>query len=118
EPNPESASTVCRADAGECDVEERCDGEGRCPADSFEPSATSCGDPSDTVCDNPDTCDGHGKCELNPEPASTVCREDAGECDVEERCDGEGSCPSDSFEPSGAQCGSQSDTVCDNADTW
>ena len=48
----EPVTTECRADAGECDVAETCDGAGACPADSFEPSGTTCGDPSDTDTQN------------------------------------------------------------------
>jgi hypothetical protein len=117
ETNPEPATTVCRQDVGDCDVEEKCDGAGACPLDSFEPAGTSCGSAGDTVCDNPDTCNGEGACSANPEPVTTVCRRDAGECDVEERCDGAGECPSDKFEPVGTACGSEGDTVCDNPDT-
>ena len=55
--NYEPSTTECRADAGECDVAESCDGVGNCPVDGFEPSGTPCGSGADTVCDNPDTCD-------------------------------------------------------------
>jgi hypothetical protein len=58
---------VCRADAGECDVAEHCDGAGACPADSFEPAGFACGSNSDTVCDNPDTCNATGACQVNNE---------------------------------------------------
>jgi len=107
-----SATTVeCRAAAGECDVAEYCDGAGSCPADSFEPSGTACGDPSDTVCNNPDTCDGAGNCLANNEPNTLECRASAGECDVAENCDGAGSCPPDAFEPSTTPC-TADDNVC------
>jgi len=113
-----SSSTVCRADAGACDVAETCTGAGAaCPADSFEPAGTACGSASDTVCDNPDTCNASGACQANNEPATTVCRADAGDCDVEEKCDGAGSCPANAFEPAGTACGSPTDTDCDNPDT-
>src|SRR3989304_3438046 len=101
----EPTTTLCRADAGACDVAEFCDGAGSCPADSFELSGTSCGSASDTVCDNPDTCDGAGACDANNEPGTTLCRADAGECDVAEICAGAGSCPADGFELSGTSSG-------------
>jgi hypothetical protein len=52
--------TVCRAVAGDCDVEERC-----------VAGSTAC--PTDTV-----------------DPAGTACRVASGACDIEERCDGGG----------------------------
>ena len=56
---------MCRADAGECDVAELCDGAGACPADGFEVSGTLCGNPGDGICDLQDTCDGFGVCADN-----------------------------------------------------
>jgi len=118
QPNNEPTTTVCRADAGDCDVAENCDGAGSCPADGFEPAGTQCGDTTDTVCDNPDTCNATGQCANdNNEPTTTVCRADTGDCDVAENCDGAGSCPADGFEPPGTACGSSTDTACDNPDT-
>jgi hypothetical protein len=114
--NNESTSVTCRADAGECDVAETCDGLGSCPADTLEPNGTACGDGTDTICDNADTCSG-GTCVDNNEPSSVTCRADAGECDVAETCDGNGACPSDTLEPNGTACGDGTDTICDNADT-
>jgi hypothetical protein len=96
---------LCREDAGECDVPEYCDAAGACPANGFEPTGTACGDPSDTICDDPDTCDSTGACQVNHEPITTLCREDAGECDLEEYCDGAGSCPADTFEDCTEWCG-------------
>jgi hypothetical protein len=59
--------TSCRADTGQCDLEETCLA-GVCPADAFEAPGFPCGDGSDTVCDNPDTCDGANNCQVNNEP--------------------------------------------------
>ena len=115
--NNEPATTECRAAADDCDVAEFCDGNGGCPADDFVSAGTACGDQSDGLCDDPDTCDGAGNCESNNEPATVVCRADAGECDVAEFCDGVGNCPADQFESAGTACGNQSDGVCDNPDT-
>ena len=114
--NNEPATTVCRADAGECDVAEHCNGAGACPADAFEAAGTACGSTADTTCDNPDACNATGACLSNLEPATTICRADAGECDVAERCDGAGACPADAFEAAGTACGSTADTTCDNPD--
>jgi hypothetical protein len=115
--NHEPTTTECRADAGDCDVAESCDGAGACPADAFEPAGTSCGSASDMVCDNPDTCDASGACLVNYEPTTTECRADAGDCDVAENCDGAGACPADAFEPAATACGDATDTVCDNPDS-
>jgi hypothetical protein len=114
-PNHEPGTTVCREDAGQCDVAETCDGAGSCPDDAFEPAGTACGDGSDTVCDNPDSCDGSGQCLPNYEPNTTVCREDAGQCDVAELCDGNGSCPEQAYEPDGTPC--DDGQVCTGPDT-
>ncbi|HEX2880406.1 MAG TPA: hypothetical protein VHO25_12815, partial [Polyangiaceae bacterium] len=118
--NPEPITTSCRA-AGTnvdtaCDVAEFCNGTGSCPADLFKPAASACGDSSDTVCDNPDTCNALGFCQVNNEPSTTVCRGDAGQCDVQETCDGSGSCPADTYEPSGTNCGTGPE-ACSDQDT-
>jgi hypothetical protein len=115
--NNEPTSVTCRADAGECDVPESCDGAGSCPADGFEPGGTSCGDATDVLCDHADTCNGTGACQDNVEPITTTCRAEVSECDAPETCDGAGSCPADAFDSAGTACGSSSDTECDNPDT-
>jgi len=91
QPNNEPTTTVCRADAGDCDVPENCDGAGSCPADSFEPAGTQCGDTTDTACDNPDTCNATGQCaNANNEPNGTSCA-DGTVCNGTEVC-GNGTC--------------------------
>jgi hypothetical protein len=109
----ESTATECRAEAGECDVAELCDGAGVCPADGFEPPGTSCGDPGSTTCDNPDSCDAAGTCLVNYEPATTVCRADAGVCDVADNCDGAGACDADAKLTTECRAGS----ICDVAES-
>jgi len=101
---------VCREAAGDCDIAETCQG-GECPADVFEAVGTACGDSTDDVCTNPNTCDGNGVCQDNHEPTTTVCRDDAGECDVAEYCDGAGNCPADVYQQDDTPC--DNDTVCD-----
>src|SRR5439155_22762545 len=61
-----NAGAVCRAAAGDCDVDETCTGTSTaCPPDDFT-------------------------------PATTVCRASAGECDPAEHCTGtSASCPAD-----------------------
>jgi RHS repeat-associated protein len=70
-----TAGTVCRAQAGSCDVAETCNGTSfACPADTFQPS-------------------------------TYVCRAAAGECDAAETCTGtSATCPSDSKKPVGTPC--------------
>ena len=69
------STTVCRAQAGVCDLAEHCTGtSATCPADSFL-------------------------------PASTVCRASAGECDLQENCPGNGrNCPADAKKSAGTAC--------------
>lgn len=46
-----SASTVCRASTGICDVEETCTGSsGSCPADEYLPNGQSCGNTTGLAC--------------------------------------------------------------------
>jgi len=140
------AATLCRPSAGECDVDDYCDGVDSTCADEFASPTTACGSPADDECTDPDTCDGAGTCLANHAAASTPCtddgqvctsdacdgagacvhpagnagtecRADGGECDVAEACDGlNPSCPPDGFEPANAACGSPDDTECTEPD--
>jgi hypothetical protein len=116
-----NGGTVCRSGAGECDVEETCDGlSTTCPTDTFEPSGAPCTDDGE-VC-TADQCDGAGTCAHPAGNSGTVCRTDAGECDVEETCDGVSTtCPADAFEPSGTTCADDGEVCtadqCDGAGT-
>jgi cysteine-rich repeat protein len=86
----ESAGTVCRASAGDCDIPETCTGSSEgCPADAYEPATTECR-VSAGVCDIAETCTGTGAdCPADAfEPATTECREAAGVCDAPDYCDG------------------------------
>jgi len=87
----------------DCDNPDTCSS-GVC-VDNYEAVGFACGDQGDTVCDDPNTCDGSGSCSDNYEPATTVCRVDAGDCDVAEYCTGSSAdCPSDVFEPDDIAC--------------
>jgi len=58
-------------------------------------------------------CNASSSCELTFNLSSTICRADAGECDVAEYCTGNAStCPSNGFEPEGTSCSSGE---CDSA---
>lgn len=75
------AGTTCRADAGDCDVEETCDGAlGSCPADDFEPAGTTCTDDGDACTD--DECDGAGLCDHPDKPDTDA----DGTCDEQDVC--------------------------------
>ncbi len=114
-PNTEPMTTECRADAGDCDVPELCDGAGNCPADAFEAVSKACGDQTNNECNNPNHCSGtDNTCVNEVEPATTECRADAGDCDVPELCDGAGNCPADAFEAVSKACGDQTNNECNN----
>ncbi len=71
---PATAGTLCRASAGICDVEERCDGTTTaCPPDAFD--ATTVCRASAAVCDADETCNGGGPdCPPDlPAPVGTIC---------------------------------------------
>ena len=94
---PISAGWVCRESAGECDVEERCDGVATsCPTDALVPVGTVCRDVMG-ACDVADACDGGSPdCADAFVPAGLVCRASTAPCDAEETCDGRmGLCESD-----------------------
>lgn len=98
--------TVCRPNAGACDVEERCLG-GACPSDVVLSSTTVCRPASDAGCDVAERCTGTGpQCPMDVfAPSTTVCRASGGACDPEERCSGSGAgCPSQVLALAGTIC--------------
>jgi hypothetical protein len=105
-----SCGEICN-DGIEC-TEDRCHTTQGCQF-PFYPAGTACGSQVETVCDLRDTCDGQGACLPNYAPASRVCRDAAGPCDVEEYCPGTGpNCPGDSFRLSSHECRASAG-VCD-----
>ena len=73
--------------AGDCDVEEPCDGSSAaCPADDRAPAGTVCRS-SRGACDAPETCDGASlQCAGDSLlPAGTECRAARSACDVAEQ---------------------------------
>jgi hypothetical protein len=109
-------NTTC-GDAGtECTNQDLCV-EGVCQDNGFQTAGTACGSSDDTLCDAPDECDGAGECVDKVDPAETVCREDAGECDVRDLCDGTSKDCVDVFEQPGTSCGDPSNTLCTDPDT-
>jgi len=119
----EPAETVCRAAAGGCDLDERCNGsDTACPADDLAPAGLVCraaaGD-----CDVAETCEGSSP-ECAPDarvPAGSVCRPGTDACDASELCDGiAADCPADELSPAGTTCrpgtdGCDASEVCDGA---
>jgi alpha-tubulin suppressor-like RCC1 family protein len=88
-----SGGTSCRAAAGDCDVEEFCDGSsGECPPDTYEPPAHSCRPAADT-CDEPEFCTGgSATCPGNSfTDGGTPC-DDGDDCTYADACDGAGGC--------------------------
>lgn len=100
-----NAGVTCRASAGECDLEESCNGiETNCPADVRVLNGTPC-----SADDNPctlDQCNGTSPvCEHPPGNAGTVCRPGTGECNPDDTCTGSSSeCPPDQPSPAGTAC--------------
>ena len=97
-----------------------CTGSGAaCPADTYQPSGTSCR-ASAGVCDVAEACTGSSiACPADSfVAAGTVCRAVAGVCDVAEACTGgAAACPADSFVAAGTVCrASTSIAACDPAE--
>lgn len=111
-------TAICRPQAGNCDIEERCDGlNPDCPVDLVQPGTTQCR-PSAGDCDRAESCTGDRA--LCPDDAfadaGTTCRAAAGVCDVEETCTGLGPwCPVDALVPASTVCRTSSG-ACDTAE--
>lgn len=107
---PADSTTVCRPSAGECDVQELCDGTNLdCPPDLRRTSTCR---PSRGDCDPAEVCDGTSAvCPPDELAAGSVCRGSTGECDRAEVCTGDSvDCPLDEFQDFGTLC---SDGSCD-----
>jgi cysteine-rich repeat protein len=89
-PADAKSTAECRADSGDCDVAEDCDGvNSDCPPDGFEPNGTSCNDAD--VCTIDDECQ-DGICSGNPDICGdgTVQGACGEECDDGNNIDGDG----------------------------
>jgi cysteine-rich repeat protein len=112
----EPAGSVCRPEAGQCDVAETCTGtSGTCPPDELSPARAVCR-PAAGVCDLAETCTGTSAV-CPPDAKSTdVCRPAPGDCDVAESCNGiDNDCPPDAFKPASTLCRAAVDQ-CDAAE--
>jgi hypothetical protein len=102
-----SSGTVCRAQAGACDVAETCDGTSlNCPTDTVAPVGTVCR-VANGPCDVSESCDGTTKiCPADGfKPTTTVCRASTGVCDAAETCSGtSAACPADAFASATTAC--------------
>jgi len=100
-------TTVCRPDAGICDVAELCTGSSAsCPADGFLSNANACR-AAVGVCDATDYCSGsEATCPTDQKsPGTTVCRPDTGICDIAEFCTGTtDNCPADNYQSAITVC--------------
>ena len=77
----EPPTTVCRPDAGDCDVAETCTGSGAaCPSDALEPDGTTCDDLA--ACTSGDMCVS-GVCNGD----STQCGDGTADTGCNEQCD-------------------------------
>jgi hypothetical protein len=116
---PAPPGAVCRPVAGDCDVEETCDGvSASCPPDGFRPGTVMCR-ASAGVCDVEDRCTGSSaSCPPDGfQPSSLVCRAASGACDAAERCTGSSAaCPSDGFLSGSSVCRASAGP-CDAAET-
>jgi hypothetical protein len=66
-------SHPCREPAGDCDEREYCDGvDAVCPADTFKPAGTPCGDSTANACTEPDQCDDAGVCQPRDLPCAST----------------------------------------------
>jgi hypothetical protein len=101
------AGVVCRASAGDCDVEETCSGsQANCPVNTFASTSVVCREAAGT-CDVEERCSGQGATCPTDRLASTtvVCRAAAGVCDLDERCTGNGvNCPANDFRSASNVC--------------
>ena len=116
---PKEAGALCRHSAGDCDVEEECDGlSPECPVDTVLPSSTVCRE-SAGPCDKEENCTGFASgCPADSfMPGDTVCRASAGDCDAEETCTGSSAaCPEDQMRPASYVCRAV-EGECDIAET-
>ena len=117
-----AATTICRADAGQCDVAESCTGtSGACPANGFQAATTTCvGTSNGGACDGADSCSGTANtCVDGFLTATTTCRASAGQCDVAESCTGtSGACPANAFQTATTACvGTSNSGLCDGTDS-
>jgi hypothetical protein len=98
---------TCRAVAGPCDTEEKCDGTSKaCPTDQFLASTTVCR-ASTAGCDAPEVCSG-SSATCPPDVLAkmgAVCRAATSSCDIDETCDGVTNvCPADVLTEDGTKC--------------
>lgn len=94
EPRHAAQGTPCGLQDVDCQLNDVCDGEGRCIDQGVAPEGTACGEqtPIDADCDQPDSCDAAGVCQPHFQPAETPCGDHEVKCRFDDKCDGFGSC--------------------------
>ncbi len=113
-----SSGTVCRAQAGACDVAETCNGSAlTCPADGFASSATVCRSATGE-CDAAETCTGtSAACPADTKKASgTACTDDGNVC-TKDQCDGSSVTCQHPAGNAGTVCRAAAPGGCDVAET-
>ncbi|MES1178722.1 MAG: MYXO-CTERM sorting domain-containing protein [Myxococcales bacterium] len=100
----------CRPSAGDCDVTDNCDGNGKCSTDLKLASGSTCR-AAKGLCDKPEVCDGVSvSCpvvDVKLGPTDPPCRpvKPGDDCDVAELCNGTNDfCPGDGFKPMDTVC--------------
>jgi hypothetical protein len=103
-PRHAAAGTPCGSQNVACQLDDSCDGEGRCVEQGLAEEGTACGEqtPSDPDCDEPDSCDANGVCQPRNKPADTACQDDDVACRYDDKCDGFGACQDGGFWTEGA----------------
>lgn len=103
----------CRGAAGECDVDDVCDGVHAGCFDARQETSAVCR-PAHGLCDVAEKCDGRIICPDDGfQPSGTECRAATGVCDVAESCTGTGpDCPLDGVLPLDTVC-RESTNTCD-----
>jgi MYXO-CTERM domain-containing protein len=101
--SPLPANTLCRAQSGECDALDRCNGTGTTCVDGKQTNGTACTDDGN-LCTT-DTCQA-GVCAHAAGNQGLACHASAGACDVVETCPGAGNstCPADGYSSSTTPC--------------
>src|SRR5205085_699240 len=114
----QNASFVCRAEAGFCDIEEKCPNNpaGTCPGDAVKAQGTACR-PSAGICDPAEVCSGNAASCPADAKSVALCRSSLGSCDPSETCDGSADdCPVDGIYVNGTLCRPSAGT-CDTLET-
>ncbi len=88
---PRPNGTACRVRAGDCDLDDACDGSSLLCFDQLVVAGTMC-DPARGVCDPADRCDGLSRrCPQSFASTAVACADEPNMC-TDDHCDGAGAC--------------------------